>query len=187
MKKFLKKSLDKNTIKIIIIIIFILILIIILINIIKYFQEQKYINKVLNTEYAEYEDFKTAKEYIIYSGNTYIKEVESSENDFYKDIYMKFKYDLYTNVGENYISQGFKYQKSFEKNYFPTFRYNVQGVEISKTICMERGKEVVGVYYRIKNANKYSKLTIAPIVNFRDFHTMSTDHFFDVKQIINGT
>lgn len=101
MKKFLKKSLDKNTIKKIIIIIFILILVIILINIIKYFQEQKYINKVLNTEYTEYEDFKTAKEYIIYSGNTYIKEVESSENDFYKDIYMKFKYDLYTNGNSN--------------------------------------------------------------------------------------
>ena len=97
------------------------------------------------------------------------------------------KYDLYTNVGENYISQGFKYQKSFEKNYFPTFRYNVQGVEISKTICMERGKEVVGVYYRIKNTNQVSKLTIAPIVNFRDFHTMSTDHIFNIKQIINGT
>lgn len=101
MKKFFKKSLDKNTIKKIIIIIFILILIIILINIIKYFQEQKYINQVLNTKYTEYEDFKTAKEYIIYSGNTYIKEVESSENDFYKDIYMKFKYDLYTNGNSN--------------------------------------------------------------------------------------
>ena len=97
------------------------------------------------------------------------------------------KHDLYTNVGENYISQGYKYQTSFEKDYFPTYRYEVEGVKISKTICMERGKEVVGVYYRIKNANKYSKLTIAPIVNFRDFHTMSTEHFFDVKQIINGT
>ena len=97
------------------------------------------------------------------------------------------KYDLYTNVGENYISQGYKYQTSFEKDYFPTYRYEVEGVKISKTICMERGKEVVGIYYRIKNANKHSKLTIAPIVNFRDFHTMSTDHFFDVKQIINGT
>lgn len=97
------------------------------------------------------------------------------------------KYDLYTNVGENYISQGYKYQVSFEKDYFPTYRYKVQGVEISKTICMERGKEVVGVYYRIKNLDKPLKLTIAPIVNFRDFHTMSTDHIFDVKQTINGT
>ena len=96
------------------------------------------------------------------------------------------KYDLYTNVGENYISQGYKYQISFEKEYFPTYKYEVEGVKISKTICMERGKEVVGVYYKIKNADKTSKLTIAPIVNFRDFHTMSNDHTFDVKQIING-
>ena len=97
------------------------------------------------------------------------------------------KYDLYTNVGENYISQGYKYQISFEKEYFPTYKYEVEGVKISKTICMERGKEVVGVYYKIKNTNKPSKLTIAPIVNFRDFHTMSTDHIFDVKQTINRT
>ena len=96
-------------------------------------------------------------------------------------------YDLYTNVGENYISQGYKYQISFEKDYFPTYTYKVEDVEISKTICMEQGKEVMGVYYRIKNCNKPSKLTIAPIVNFRDFHTMSTNHIFNVKQIIKGT
>ncbi len=96
------------------------------------------------------------------------------------------KYDLYTNIGENYISQGYKYQVSFENETFPTYKYEIQGVEISKTICMEKGKEIVGVYYKIKNTNKISKLTIAPIVNFRDFHTMSTDHIFDVKQTING-
>ena len=97
------------------------------------------------------------------------------------------KYDLYTNVGENYISQGYKYQETFEKDYFPTYTYKVEDVEISKTICMEQCKMIVGVYYRIKNSNKPSKLTIAPIVNFRDFHTMSTNHIFDVRQIINGT
>ena len=97
------------------------------------------------------------------------------------------KYDLYTNVGENYISQGYKYQTSFENDNFPTYKYEIQGVEISKTICMKKGKEMVGVYYKIKNKDIPSKLTIAPIVNFRDFHTMNTNHIFDVKQIINGT
>lgn len=97
------------------------------------------------------------------------------------------KYDLYTNVGENYISQGYKYQEKFEKDIFPTFSYKIEDAQISKTICMEYGKEMVGVYYKIKNSNKTSKLTLAPIVNFRDFHTMSTDHIFDVRQQINGT
>ena len=97
------------------------------------------------------------------------------------------KYDIYTNVGENYISQGFKYQVSFEKDYFPNFKYEVEDLKISKTICMEQGKEYVGVYYQIKNGKEPAKITIAPIVNFRDFHTMNTNHNFDVKQTINGT
>lgn len=96
------------------------------------------------------------------------------------------KYDLYTNVGENYISQGYKFQESFEKDIFPTFKYNVAGVNIEKTICMEYGKEVVGICYKIKNINKHSLLTLAPIVNFRDFHSMSTNHDFNIKQQINN-
>lgn len=97
------------------------------------------------------------------------------------------KYDLYTNVGENYISQGYKFQESFEKDIFPTFKYNVAGVKIEKTICMEHGKEVVGICYKIKNIDKHSLLTLAPIVNFRDFHSMSTNHEFNIKQQINNT
>ena len=97
------------------------------------------------------------------------------------------KYDLYTNVGENYISQGYKFQEKFQKDIFPSFIYKVEDVEITKTICMEQGKEFVGVYYKIKNGEKPSKLTLAPIVNFRDFHTMSTDHIFNVRQQIDGT
>lgn len=97
------------------------------------------------------------------------------------------KYDLYTNVGENYISQGYKFQESFEKDIFPIFKYNVAGVNIEKTICMEYGKEVVGICYKIKNINKHSLLTLAPIVNFRDFHSMSTNYEFNIKQQINNT
>ena len=97
------------------------------------------------------------------------------------------KYDLYTNVGENYISQGYKFQESFEKDIFPIFKYNVAGVNIEKTICMEYGKEVVGICYKIKNINKHSLFTVAPIVNFRDFHSVSTKYEFDIKQQINNT
>ena len=34
------------------------------------------------------------------------------------------KYDLFTNIGKNYISQGYKYQESFIKELFPMFEYN---------------------------------------------------------------
>ena len=95
------------------------------------------------------------------------------------------KHDLYTNICESYISHGYKYQEEFEKDYYPTFKYKVQGIEIEKSICMEYGKNTVGVYYKIKNGRYKAKLTLAPIVNFRDFHTMNTGHQFKIRQQVN--
>ena len=96
------------------------------------------------------------------------------------------KYDLYTNIGKSYISQGFKCQESFEKQYIPTFTYKVEDIEITKMICMERYKNTVGVYYKIKNGKTHSKLTLAPIMNCRDVHGMNHNHFYDVEQQIQG-
>lgn len=96
------------------------------------------------------------------------------------------KYDLYTNVGSEYTSHGYKYLESFEKDFVPIFKYKVNDVEMTKVICMEYGKNTVGVYYKIKSGEKACKLTLAPIVNFRDFHTMNTNHEFNLKQTING-
>ena len=97
------------------------------------------------------------------------------------------KYDLYTNICESFISHGYKYQEEFEKDCYPTFKYNVNGVEIEKSICMEYNQNTVGVYYKIKNGRYKAKLTLAPIVNFRDFHTMNTGHHFNIRQQVNDT
>ena len=47
------------------------------------------------------------------------------------------KYELYTNIGKQYVSDGFKYQQSFRKEFLPVFNYKVENVEITKIICME--------------------------------------------------
>ncbi len=94
------------------------------------------------------------------------------------------KYDLYTNIGKEYISKGFEYQQEFEKEIVPTFKYKVGTTQITKTICMEYGKNTVGVYYKIKTGGVKAKLTLAPIVNFRDFHTVNENHEFTVRQEI---
>ena len=60
------------------------------------------------------------------------------------------KYNLYTNVCKNYISQGYKYQVEFRKDYVPIFKYQIGDVEITKIICLEYGKNTVGVYYKVK-------------------------------------
>lgn len=94
------------------------------------------------------------------------------------------KYDLYTNVGKKYISKGFEYQEEFEKEIVPTFRYKVGTTQITKTICMEYGKNTVGVHYKVKTGGAKAKLTLAPIVNFRDFHIVNENHEFELRQEI---
>ena len=94
------------------------------------------------------------------------------------------KHDLYSNICKNYISEGYKNLESFEKDYVPVYTYKVDNFRVNKIICMEYGKNTVCILYKIKNDGPKAKFTVAPIVNFRDFHTMSTDHFFDIKQEI---
>ena len=93
-------------------------------------------------------------------------------------------YPLYTNIGKEFISKGYTYQESFEKEFVPIFKYKVEDVEITKIICMEYGKNTVGVYYKIRNGKNSAKLTLAPLVNYRDFHFMNTNHGFEIKQEI---
>ena len=96
------------------------------------------------------------------------------------------KYDLYTNVGTEYTSQGYKYLESFEKDFVPVFKYKVENIEITKVICFDYGKNTVGIYYKVRTADKPCKMTLAPIMNYRDFHWMNTGHEFDLKQTVKG-
>ncbi len=97
------------------------------------------------------------------------------------------KFNLYTNISKNYISDGYKYQEIFEKDYFPTFEYKVQKVKIKKSICMEYGKNTVAINYSIKNGDKPAVLTLAPLLNFRDYHHTSTERNFNLSQEIKDT
>lgn len=96
------------------------------------------------------------------------------------------KYNLYTNMSKDYISDGYKYQESFEKDYIPKFTYKIEDVIVKKLICMKYGENTVCLLYKIKNGKNPVKLTLAPIVNFRDFHQMNTGHDYTLKQDING-
>ena len=95
-------------------------------------------------------------------------------------------YNLYTNIGKDYISDGYKKLVKFEKEYIPIFTYQVEEMQIKKFICMEYGKNTVAVYYYVKNGDKKAKLSLAPIVNFRGFHTTNTSEDFNLKQEIEN-
>ena len=92
------------------------------------------------------------------------------------------KYDLFTNICAQYISDGYKCLESFEKECLPEFTFKVDDIKVVKTISMVYGRNTVVVQYKIKNGKKDAKLVLAPVVNFRDFHHMTTNHNFDIKQ-----
>lgn len=94
------------------------------------------------------------------------------------------EYPLYSNICKNYISEGYKNLVKFEKEYIPIFTYEVDGAIIKKFICMEYGKNTVCVLYHIQNNEKRTKLTVTPIVHFRDFHTTTPNAYFNLKQDI---
>ena len=96
------------------------------------------------------------------------------------------KYDLYSNMGKKYLSNGYKYQISFEKEEIPIFTYEVEDIKITKSICMKYGENTVGILYKIKSGSKNTKLTLSPIINFRDFHGSTSKENFDLSQEING-
>ena len=96
-------------------------------------------------------------------------------------------YNLYTNMCENYISDGYKHLVDFKKQYVPTFTFDVNGIEIEKTICMKYRENTVCILYKIKNKKDIITLNLAPIVNFRDFHCVNTNHNFNIRQNINNT
>lgn len=96
------------------------------------------------------------------------------------------EYKLYSNICKDYISDGYKNIISFEKEYMPIFTYRVEDVIVKKFICMEYGKNTTVVYYYIKNQNSNTKLTLAPIVNCRDFHSVNNKEHINLMQDIKN-
>ena len=94
------------------------------------------------------------------------------------------EFGLYTNICRNYISEGYKYIDTFEKNILPEYIYKIKDVKITKKISMIYGRNTVVVQYKIKNGNSNSIFKLAPIINFRDFHQMSKDHEFNINQSV---
>ena len=95
------------------------------------------------------------------------------------------EYNLFTNVCKNYISDGYKNLESFEKEYLPVYTYKINDIKITKTISVIYCRNIVVVHYKIKNGKKAATLKLAPIVNFRDFHHMTTNHEFALKQNVD--
>ena len=75
--------------------------------------------------------------------------------------------------------QGFRYLKQFRLDPFPVFTYEIEGIEIEKTVFMIHGENSTVVHYELKKNNhperiKNLRLELRPLIAFRDYH--STTH-----------
>src|SRR3954467_14760318 len=69
--------------------------------------------------------------------------------------------------------QGFRYLKQFRLDPFPIFTYEVEGIEIEKTVFMIDGENSTVVQYELKRYSGQAptnfSLEIRPLIAFRDY------------------
>src|SRR5215813_14530175 len=88
------------------------------------------------------------------------------------------RYELSANQYPGVVHpQGFNHQICFRLDPFPTFLYEMEGVQLTKSVFMVQGENTTVVQYQLSQpamkANEI-KLEIRPLIAFRDYH--STTH-----------
>ena len=76
--------------------------------------------------------------------------------------------------------QGYRYLKQFRLDPFPTFVYEVAGVEVKKSLFLVHGENTVVVEYELRPLTSTAVncvLELRPLIAFRDYH--STTHHND--------
>jgi predicted glycogen debranching enzyme len=69
--------------------------------------------------------------------------------------------------------QGFLFMKVFSLNPFPQYVYQVQDVEVRKTIFMPKQKNAVAVVYKVLNRSGFeARIQVFPLLTCRHFHSV---------------
>src|SRR5437016_12663542 len=100
------------------------------------------------------------------------------------------RYDLSANQYPGAVHpQGHLLLKEFHLDPFPTFLYEVEGIEIEKRVFMVHGENTTAIEYRVRMpGGDPVTLELRPLIAFRDFH--ATTHRNDALdrhvQVSNG-
>jgi predicted glycogen debranching enzyme len=80
---------------------------------------------------------------------------------------------------DNVNPQGYKWLEQFRLEPFPTFVYRIGDLRVEKQIFMVHGQPTTWVRYRLLTpANEEIRLTVRPLISFRDLHLRGRDHYF---------
>jgi predicted glycogen debranching enzyme len=84
--------------------------------------------------------------------------------------------------------QGFRYLKQFRLDPFPVFTYEIEGIEIEKSVFMIHGENSTVVHYELKKNNhperiKNLRLELRPLIAFRDSHNTTHENGAIIREI----
>ena len=92
------------------------------------------------------------------------------------------EYPLHSFSTGGYINKGYLNQQSFQLDSLPSYTYSVGDVMVEKTVSLVYGENTVLVMYRLRTATEKVTIKIAPLVNFRDYHSDSSKHHMVFSQ-----
>jgi predicted glycogen debranching enzyme len=84
--------------------------------------------------------------------------------------------------------EGFRLLKQFRLDPFPTFTFEVEGIEIEKTVFMVHGENTTVVEYRVARGTPQAnlRLELCPLIAFRDYHSLTHENGAINAQISKG-
>ncbi len=84
--------------------------------------------------------------------------------------------------------QGYQYLKEFRLDPFPTFVYQVGGLEIEKRVFMVHGENTTVIEYEVLGEHPECSLELRPLIAFRDYHstTQKNDSLNSELEITDG-
>ena len=83
------------------------------------------------------------------------------------------RFELGTNNYGNAISPGgYNYIKSFAKDLFPEWLYEMEGIQLKKTIAMVHGENTTLVIYDVIKAAKPFSLALLPLLSVKGYHSL---------------
>lgn len=83
------------------------------------------------------------------------------------------RFELGTNNYGSVISpKGYQYITSFSKDIFPAWLYQVDGIQLKKTIAMAYGENTVAITYEVVQAGTPFTMELLPLLAVRGYHSL---------------
>nr|MBA3694403.1 glycogen debranching enzyme N-terminal domain-containing protein [Acidobacteriota bacterium] len=86
-------------------------------------------------------------------------------------------YELSTNQFPNAVyPEGYKYLKNFRLAPFPIWTFEIEGIEIKKSVFMVHGSNATVVKFRIQDSGFRIQLELKPLLSFSDYHHLQHEN-----------